>query len=77
MKMHWKVNPLWVGAFVAAAGAAITIEGALRLSVPIAIAGIAIAGIAITMAIPAAWVLWAVAGMFLDLRAHLRRQRPP
>ena len=71
MKMNWKVNPLWVGLTLAAAGSGITIEGALRLSVPIAIAGITI-----VMAIPAAWVLWAVAGMFLDLRAHLRRQRP-
>ena len=68
----WKVAPLWVGVFVAAAGAAITIEGALRFSVPIAIAGIAI-----VMATPAAWILWAVAGMFLELRAHLRRQRTP
>ena len=57
---------------MAATGAGITIEGALRLSVPIAIAGIAI-----VMAIPAAWVLWAVAGMFLELRAHLRRQHTP
>ena len=42
MKLNWKVNPLWVGLALAAAGAGITIEGALRLSVPIAIAGIAI-----------------------------------
>ena len=72
MKMNWKVNPLWVGLTLAATGAGITIEGALRLSVPIAIAGIAI-----VMATPAAWILWAVAGMFLELRAHLRRQRTP
>ena len=32
-----------------------------------------ITGIAIAMAAPAAWVLWAAAGMFLSLRARLRR----
>ena len=36
-----------------------------------------IIGAAIAMAAPAVWVLWAVAGVFLDLRAHLRRQRTP
>ena len=72
MKTNWKVNPLWVGLAVAAAGTAIAIEGTLFRSVPIAITGIATA-----MAAPAAWVLWAVGGMFLSLRARLRRQRPP
>ena len=72
MKTNWKVNPLWVGLAVAAAGTAIAIEGTLWSSVPIAITGIAIA-----MAAPAAWVLWAVGGMFLSLWTRLRRQHPP
>ena len=72
MKTNWKVNPLWVGLAVAAAGTAIAIEGTIFRSVPIAITGIAIA-----MMAPAAWVLWAVAGMFLSLRGRLWRQRPP
>ena len=69
---HWKVKPLWVGLFVAAAGSAITIEGVLRLSVPIGITGIAI-----TLAAPAAWVLWAIVGMFLSLWTGRQRQRRP
>ena len=72
MKTKWKVDPLWDGLTAAAAGTAITIEGFLRLSVPVTIIGTAIA-----MAVPVAWVLWAVAGMFLSLRAQLRRQHPP
>ena len=72
MKTKWKVDPLWVSVFVAAAGTGIAIEGVLRFSVPVFIIGTAIA-----MAAPAAWVLWAVAGMFLSLRAQLRRQHPP
>jgi hypothetical protein len=71
-KTKWKVNPLWVGLSIAAAGTAIAIEGALWNSAPIATTGIAIA-----MAAPAAWVLWAIAGMFLSLRARLRLQHPP
>ena len=72
MKTKWKVDPLWVGVFVAAAGTGITIEGVLRFSMPAVIIGTAIA-----MAAPAAWVLWAIAGMFLSLRKRLRRQCPP
>ena len=71
-KTKWKVDPLWVGVFVAATGTAITIEGVLRFSVPVTIIGAAIA-----MAAPVAWVLWAVAGMFLSLWTRLRRQHPP
>ena len=66
------VNILWVGLLIVAAGAAIAIEGTLRGLVPVGITGIAI-----TMAAPAAWGLWAVVGMFLSLRAWLRRQRTP
>ena len=72
MKTKWKVDPLWAGVFVAAAGTGITIEGVLRFSMPAVIIGTAIA-----LAAPAAWVLWAVAAMFLSLRARLWRQRPP
>ena len=72
MKMNWKVKPIWVGVAAAAAGTAITIEGILRFSAPVTIIGTAIA-----MAAPAAWVLWAISGMFLSLRAQLRRQHPP
>ena len=71
-KTKWKVNPLWVGLAVVAAGTAIAIEGTLWRSVPAVIIGTAMA-----MAAPVAWVLWAVAGMFLSLRTRLQRQRPP
>ena len=57
METNWQVNPIGVGLSVAAAGSAIALEGALMLSVPVAIAGMAV-----TMAAPAAWVLWAMAG---------------
>jgi hypothetical protein len=33
MKTKWKVDPLWVGVFVVAAGTGITIEGVLRFSI--------------------------------------------
>ena len=72
MKTKWKVDPLWVGLSLVAVGTGIAIEGVLWSSVPIAITGIAIA-----MAAPAAWVLWAVAGMFLSLRTRLPRRGPP
>ena len=75
MKKNWKANPLWVvwvGLAVAAAGTAIAIEGTLWRSVPIAITGIAMA-----MATPAAWVLCAVAGMLVSVRTRLKRQSPP
>ena len=52
MKTDWQVGLLWVGLALAAAGAATTIQGALMLSVPIALTGIAI-----TLSAPAAWVL--------------------
>ena len=66
MKTGWNVGLLWVGLAVAAAGAATTIQGALMLSAPIAITGIAI-----TLSAPAAWVLWAIAGMLISLRTRL------
>ena len=69
MKTTWKVNPLWVGLAVAAAGAAVAIEGALRFSVPIAITGIAM-----TIAAPAAWVLWSITGISKKLGLHLHPQ---
>ena len=66
MKTKRKVDPVWVGLAVASVGTVITIEGVLWFSVPVAISGIAV-----VMAVPASWVLWTVAGMFLSLRARM------
>ena len=72
MKTTWKVDPLWAGLAVAAVGAAVAIEGALRFSVPIAITGVAM-----TLAAPAAWVLWATTGMLVSVWTCLKRRSLP
>ena len=70
MQRSRKGNPLGVGLTVVDVGTTTAIEGSLMLSVPVTITGRAI-----SIAAPAAWVLWAIAGLFLSLGTRLRR--PP
>ena len=75
MKRHesWRrVGPLWVGLAVVSVGAGMAVQRVIMLSVPVAVAGIAVALVA-----PAGWVLWTVAGMFRSLRVRMGRRRPP
>ena len=59
-------------AVVSIVGTATVVEGAVMRSAPVLIAGLAM-----SMAFPAAWVLWVMVDMLVWLRRHLRRRRPP
>ena len=65
-----KAKLVWTGlAVVSVAGAATTVEGAIRGSGPVAVAGVAMA-----FAVPAAWILCVMTDIFLSLQDRLRLQ---